>query len=334
MKRIRIADRAIGQNKPCFIIAEAGINHNGKLELAKELITAAAGAGADAVKFQTFKAEALCSRNSQYFELFKNLEFDKSEWAQIAETARSRRIIFLSTAFDEASANLLDDLGIPAFKVASGDLTYLPFLEHVARKKKPVILSTGIATPDEIDEALKAIYATGNKDVILLHCIASYPAPVADMNLKAINTLERLFKIPAGLSDHTTGILIPVAAVSLGAKVIEKHFTLDKKLPGPDQELSLDPVEFSEMVKNIRTVELALGSGAKAPSEAELKARDAIRRSITAKETIRRGTSITRDMLKVVRPGTGIEPKYINNVVGRIAKEDIQADEILTWDKI
>ena len=334
MRQIKIGDRLIGEGQPCFVIAEAGINHNGKLHLAKELVTKAAGAGADAVKFQTFKAESFCSRKSEYFKLFKSLEFGKDEWAQIVKLAQSSGITFLSTATDDESANLLNDLGVLAFKIASGDITHLPLLRHIAKKDKPIILSTGVSTIAEIDEALNSIYSAGGKDVILLHCVSNYPAKTGDVNLRAIALLEQIFNVPVGFSDHTIGTLIPPIAVSLGAKVIEKHFSLDKNLAGPDHKLSLDPVEFKEMVKNIRIAEQALGEGGKAPCKSELQTRDAIRRSIMAKENIWKGTVITRDMLKVVRPGTGIESKFIDILVGRPAKEDIQADEILTWGKV
>lgn len=334
MKDIKIGSKIIGEGGAVFIIAEAGINHNGKLQQAKKLIKKAAKVGADAVKFQTFKAESLCSRGSEYFELFKSLELSKAEWAEIAKLAQSLGIIFLSTPVSEESADLLDNLGVPAFKVASGDLTHLPFLKYIAKKNKPIILSTGMSTLAEIDEALNAIYSVGNKAVVLLHCVSNYPTNVEDVNLNAIKTLEQAFKLPVGFSDHTIGTIVPVAAVSLGAKVIEKHFTLDKNLPGPDHKLSLNPDEFKEMAGNIRIIEQALGDGVKAPCESETKVRETLRRSIVANANIPRGTIITKDMLKVARPGSGIEPKFIDIVVGRTAKQDIQADEILSWGKV
>ena len=334
MRNINVADKVIGEGHPVFVVAEAGINHNGKLEQAKDLIRRAKEAGADAVKFQMFKAESLCSKRSKNFELFKSLELTRDDWARIAETAQSLDIIFFSSPFDKESVELLDDLGVPAFKVASGDLTYLAFLKYIAEKGKGIILSTGMSTLSEIDEALHAIYSAGNKDVALLHCVSNYPTKAEDVNLKAINTLEQVFKLPVGFSDHTVGIVIPIAAVSLGAKVIEKHFTLDKNLPGPDQKLSLNPAEFKEMVAGIRMIEQALGDGVKIPRESEAEVRSTGRRSITAKINIPAGTAITQDMLKIVRPGTGIEPKFIDIVIGRTAKGNIQEDEALTWEKI
>jgi len=334
MRKIKIAGKNIGKGQPVFIIAEAGINHDGRLEQAKELVKRATEVGADAVKFQIFKAEELYSERSEHFELFKSMELSKNEWIEVAEMAQNLGIIFLSSSFDEESTDLLVDLGAPAFKVASGDLTHLPFLRYMAKKNKPIILSTGMSTVSEIDEALNAIYATGNKDVVLLHCISNYPANIENVNLRAINTLEQVFNVPVGFSDHTIGTLIPIVAASLGARVIEKHFTLNKNLHGPDHKLSLDPAEFMQVVKSIRIIERALGDGVKAPCESEMRGRKMTRRSIMAKVYISKGTVITKDMLKIVRPGTGIEPKFVDIVIGRTAEVDIQADEIITWEKI
>ncbi len=334
MKNIKIGNKIVGEGQPVFVIAEAGINHDGILSQAEELLEKAKEVGADAVKFQTFRAESLCSKRSKNFDLFKSLELTRNNWESIAETAKRVGTIFFSSVFDEESVELLDSLGVPAFKIASGDLTYLPFLEYIAKKNKPIILSTGMSTLSEIDEALNIIYSTGNRDVILLHCISNYPTKVEDVNLKAINTLEQVFKLPVGFSDHTIGTVIPLTAVSLGAKVIEKHFTLNKNLPGPDHKLSLNPDEFKEMVGGIRTIEQALGDGIKAPRESEAEAIKAGRRSITAKINIPAGVTITRDMLKIARPGTGIEPKFIDIVIGKTAREYIQEDEALTWDKL
>ena len=334
MKSIRIGDKIVGEGQPVFFIAEAGINHNGSLEQALELVERAKEAGADAVKFQTFKADNLCSRRSKGYELFKNLELRKSDWAKIAEKARNSGIMFFSSTFDEESVELLNDLGVPAFKVASGDLTYLPFLKYIAKRNKPIILSTGMSTLFEIDEALNAVYSTGNKDVILLHCVSNYPTSAKDVNLMAIKTLEQVFQLPVGFSDHTIGAVISIAAVALGAKIIEKHFTLHKGLPGPDHKLSLDPAEFAAMVSDIRVVEQAFGDGVKVPRESKLEAIRSGRRSITARMDIPAGAIITQHMLKISRPGIGIEPKFIDIVIGRAAKEHIQEDEALTWDKV
>lgn len=331
---IRIRDRRIGRRYPAFIIAEAGINHNGKLELAKKLIREAKAAGADAVKFQTFKAQSLCSKESRYFNLFKSLEFDKNAWQQIAKLARRLGIIFLSTPFDEESVDLLNDLNIPAFKVASGDLTHLPLLKYIATKQKPILLSTGMANLKEINEALNVIYANGNNKVILLHCVSNYPTDIKYANLKAICTLGQAFGVPVGFSDHTIGTLASIAAVCLGAKVIERHFTLSKNLPGPDHRLSLNPEEFKTMVKQIRSIEQGLGDGKKVPSRAEGEIKAIARRSIVADIDIPKGTIITRQMLKISRPGTGIQPKFLERIIGKDAKRNIKQDEVLNWSKI
>lgn len=334
MSENKIGDRIIGNGEPTFIIAEAGINHNGKIELAEKLIQEAANAGADAVKFQMFKTEEFCSKNSEYFDLFKALEFSEKEWIGIAEFAKDIGIIFTASVSGEESADLLDKVGSPVYKIASGDLTHLPLLNYVARKNKPIILSTGMSTIGEIEEAMSEIYKTGNQQVVLLHCVSNYPTNYEETNLKVIQTLKEVFKAPVGFSDHTVGTIIPTIAVSLGANIIEKHFTVDKTLLGPDHKLSLDPNEFKEMVKNIRNAEKSIGDGIKKPTSREIEIRKVARRSIVAKVNIPKEVKITRDMLKIVRPGIGIEPKFIDIITGGIAKKDIEKDEKINWKNI
>jgi len=331
---MKIKKRKIGEGKRTFMVAEAGLNHNGKLKQAKELVKNAKKAGADAIKFQTFKAEKLTSRKNRYFKLFQSLELRKTEWIKIKKIADRVGIIFFSTPLDEQSADFLDELGTPAFKIASGDLTHLPLLKHVGKKKKPIILSTGIGTISEIDEALNTIYSTGNENVALLHCVSNYPAKVEDMNLRAIQTLRETFRVPVGLSDHTPEIIAPITAVSLGAAIIEKHFTLDKNLPGPDHRASLEPDEFKTMVKTIRSIEKALGGGEKVPRKSELKLKIGARRSLVSKREIPKGARITKDMVKVARPGNGIEPKFIDVVMGRKARKKIGAEEVIKWNMV
>lgn len=331
---MKVGTKIIGRNQPVFIIAEAGINHNGSLKLAKRLIEKAKEAGADAVKFQTFNPESLCSQRSQYFKLFKSLQIAMTDWMEMAEFARKTGIIFLSTPFDEQSVDLLYSLGVPAFKIASGDLTYLPFLKYIARKNKPVLLSTGASEKSEIREALKTIYSTGNRKVILLHCVSNYPARAEDVNLKVIDALAQEFNIPVGFSDHTTDITIPIIAAYLGARVIEKHFTLDKNLNGPDHKLSLEPKEFKGMVTQIRIIKEVSGDGKKKPCSSEKKIKDLLRRSIIAKCNIPKGTVISKEMLKISRPGTGIEPKFLEKVISKVARQDIDEDEVLHWGKL
>ncbi|GAH32238.1 unnamed protein product, partial [marine sediment metagenome] len=293
---------------------------------------------------QTFKAEEFVSKKSlkakhiegkvSVFDMVKSLELGKEEFEQIAEYANKRAIMFLSTPLGEESAHLLYDLGVPAYKIASGDITNIPLLKYIASKKLPIILSTGMANLGEIEEALDAIYSTGNEDVVLLHCVASYPTPLEEVNLQAINTLKQAFQLPVGFSDHTISTIVPVAAVALGADVIEKHFTLDRNLPGPDHKASASPDELRQIVEGIREFEIASGSPLKRVNKSEKETKVAFRRSIVAITDIQNGTKITKDMLAIKRPQTGIPPQYIDTVIGRIAKSDIKAEEALTWGQI
>ncbi|MFC2019181.1 N-acetylneuraminate synthase [Chloroflexota bacterium] len=348
MRSITIGRRIIGEDQPCFIIAEVGVNHNGDISLAKKLIDAAIEAGADAVKFQAFKTEELVtnsapkaryqkesinSRESQ-FDMLKRLELTEAGFRELFIYARNKDIIFLSSLFDERSVDLLDELGIPAFKIGSGEITNFPLLKYIAQKRKPILLSTGMSTLDEVKETVEVFQKEGIRDIILLHCVSSYPAKTEDMNLKAIETLRQVFKMPVGLSDHTLGITASIAAVAIGACVIEKHFTLDMKLPGPDHKASLKPREFKEMVAVIQDVRSALGDGVKRPRKCEEDLIRIARRSIVAKMNIPKGTIITGDMLAVKRPGTGLEPKYIDEVIGRRVKGDIKQNEMITRSKL
>jgi len=346
--KIRIGEKLIGEGKPCFIVAEAGVNHNGDIHLAKELIDAAKNAGADAVKFQAFKAEKIATmyaekadyqtrnagKDKSQLAMLKKLELDEKDIGELYNYAQKNNIIFLSSAFDRESIDLLNDLGVSAFKIASGEITNLPLLKYVAKKKKPIILSTGMSTLDEIEQAVKVIRENGTKDIVLLHCVTSYPARKEDVNLRAIETLRRKFKLPVGFSDHTLGVTIPIAAAALGAVLIEKHFTLDKSLPGPDHKASLEPNELAEMVAAIRDVEKALGNGVRRLTEEEREIRKKVRRSIVAKEEILKGTVITESMLDFKRPGTGIEPKHLDRVIGRRTKKDIMPDELIAFKNL
>lgn len=333
MINVKIADRKVGEREPCFIIAEAGINHNGNIRLAEKLIRAAKKSNADAVKFQTFKTENFVNPRNYQFKLFKRLELREKDWARLFDLATDLNIIFLSTPFDEESVDLLDELGIPAFKVASGDLTHLPLLEFIAKKKKPMIVSTGMGTLDEIKDALKVIFPF-NKQVCLMHCVSNYPADLDEMNLRSIETLKKTFNLPVGLSDHSVSSLLPLVAVGLGANLIEKHFTLSKNLAGPDHKFSLEPSEFAEVVKNVRMVEKSLGDGKKMPTKSEIKIRKLARRSIAAKNTIQKGSVIKKSDLKIVRPNIGIEPKFMKDVIGKTVKKTLKKDEFIKWDAL
>ena len=348
IKKIRIGDRLVGQGEPCFIIAEAGVNHNGDVNLAKKLIDVARKAGADAVKFQTFKAEKVVTMSAEkapyqkeatgtegsQFDMIKKLELSETDFQELFAYARLKGIILLSSPFDKGSVDLLDQLGVPAFKVPSGEITNFALLKHIAQKRKPIIMSTGMSTPGEIEEALEVIRKEGVEDIILLHCVSCYPARIEDMNLRVVGTLRRVFKLPVGLSDHTLGTTIPIAAAALGASVIEKHFTLDKDLPGPDHRASLEPEELKQTAKAIRQVELAIGDGKRRLTAEEEQIKKLVRRSIVAKADIPKGTIITEEMLVAKRPGIGIEPKHVDKVVGAVAKLDIKTDDTITWSAI
>lgn len=341
MAEIKLANKLIGKGEPCFIIAEAGVNHNGDVNIAKKLISVAKKTGADAVKFQTFKAEEIVTRsaekagyqkemtsfNESQYDMLKRLELSEKDFEELSTLAHEKGILFMSSPFDKGSVDLLSELGVSAFKIPSGEITNFPLVKHIAKKGKPIILSTGMATLEEVEEALEIIREEGRNDIILLHCISSYPANIEDMNLKALVALGSIFKLPVGLSDHSLGITIPIAAAALGACVVEKHFTLDKNLPGPDHKASLESDELRQMIKAIRDVEKALGNGIKKLTSDEERIKKATRRTIMAKVDIPVGTVIAEGMLEVKRPGIGLEPKYLAMVIGKRTKQDIKENE-------
>ena len=346
--KVEIADRLIGEGEPCFIIAEAGVNHNGDVKLAKRLIDVAAEAGADAVKFQTFKTEEVVSKRAEkapyqqkttgtaetQYEMLKKLELSETAHLELKNYAASRGIMFLSTPYSRQSADLLVQLGVPALKVSSADITNHLLLAYIAAQNIPIILSTGMSTLGEVEAGIEVIVSAGNGQLILLHCNFNYPAAADDVHLRAMDTLTRAFGFPVGYSDHTMGIEISLAAVALGAVVIEKHLTLDRKLPGPDHRASLEPDEFKELTAKIRRIEQSLGSPIKRPSGEETENREISRRSLVAAVDIPQGTSITPDMLDARRPGTGISPQYYSKLAGRKAGVPIKQDELITWDKV
>lgn len=341
---VAIGNGRVGRGAPVFVIAEAGVNHNGDLNNAKRLVEAAVEARADAVKFQSFRAEQIAtdsapkaayqlqgtSTSESQLEMLRRLELSPGAHRELQAWCHQLGIIFLSTPFDEVSADFLDELDVPAFKISSGDITNLPLLEHVARKGKPVILSTGMSNLEEVAEAVVAIQNEGCDQLILLHCVTNYPASATDINLRAMHTMAEAFQVPVGYSDHTRGIEIALAAVALGARVIEKHFTLDRDLPGPDHRASLEPAELRAMIDGIRKVEAALGDGKKAPAESELDTARIARRSLVAAENICAGSKILREMIAAKRPGTGLAPAKLSLILGRTALVDIPAGSILT----
>lgn len=348
VKPVSISGHLIGPGCPCFIIAEAGVNHNGDLALARWLVDVAAEAGADAVKFQTFRAERLVSptapkaeyqrqttdADESQLEMLRRLELSPAAHRELAAYCQQRGLIFLSTPFDEESADLLDGLGVPAFKIGSGEITNHPFLEYVARKGKPLILSTGMSYLSEVDEAVWVIRHAGCEQLVLLHCVSSYPARPADANLRAMQTMAAAFGVPVGYSDHTPGLEVALAAVALGACVIEKHFTLDRNLPGPDHRASLEPHELRALIAGIRTVEQALGDGIKRPVPAEADTRAVARRSLAARVDIPAGTVVQPAMLTALRPSSGIHPSLLKHVVGRRTRRPLTAGQFIDWSDL
>lgn len=328
-----------------LIIAEAGVNHNGDMNLARQLIDAASDAGVDMVKFQTFTADKLVteqagkadyqkqstgSGESQY-SMIRRLELSRQMHVDLIEHCKLRGIEFFSTGFDPESVDMLVDLGIDHFKVPSGEITNLPYLRHVGRYGKPTILSTGMADLGEIEDALKVLEKAGtSRDLItMLHCNTEYPTPMADVNLRAMSSMRDAFGVAVGYSDHTQGIEVPIAAVALGATVIEKHFTLDRNLPGPDHQASLEPNELKAMVEAIRNIEQALGDGIKRPTTSEAKNMFVARKSLVAASIIRAGEPFTESNLTVKRPGMGVSPMRWDEVLGRRASRDFSIDELI-----
>ena len=326
-----------------FIIAEAGVNHNGDIETAKKLVNAAALAGADAVKFQTFKAKNLVCKNARkaeyqlettdgkesQFDMLKKLELTPEMHKILLEYCHQKGIIFLSTPFDIESLYFLVQCGLEIIKIPSGEITNYPYLREVGKTGKKVILSSGMSTLSEVQEAVGVLKGNGSKEITVLHCNTQYPTPYGDVNLKAMLTLKRELKIEVGYSDHTQGIEVPIAAVALGASVVEKHFTLDRNMEGPDHKASLEPDELRTMVSAIRNIELALGNGKKIPSESERKNISIVRKSIVAKCKICAGEIFTGSNLTTKRPGTGISPMKWDEVIGRKAKRDFCEDELI-----
>lgn len=326
-----------------FIIAEAGVNHNGDINNAKKLIDVAADAGADAVKFQTFKAENIVSKNAEkaeyqknttdaqenQFDMLKKLELTEEMHQTLMEYCVEKNIVFLSTPFDLDSIDYLDKEGIEIMKIPSGEITNYPYLVKIAKVGKPVILSTGMSELYEVEDAVAILRENGVEDITVLHCNTEYPTPYTDVNLKAMLTLKDRLNLKVGYSDHTMGIEVPIAAVAMGATVIEKHFTLDKSMDGPDHKASLEPEELRAMIRAIRNIENALGDGQKTPSYSEKKNISIVRKSIVAQKTILKGEMFTEDNLTVKRPGDGISPMHWNELIGKKAQKDYEADEMI-----
>jgi N-acetylneuraminate synthase/N,N'-diacetyllegionaminate synthase len=342
-KDLTLGKRVVGAGQPAFVIAEAGVNHNGSLDLAFQLVDAAIAAGADAVKFQTFIASEVITAGAakaeyqktttgeqeSQLEMVKRLELSFGDFHKLKIYCDDQGITFLSTPFDFKSVDFLAGLGVVAFKISSGDLTNDPLLRHVAAQGRPVILSTGMSDMDEVGNALAVIHAAENNDVILLQCVTNYPAAAEDINLRAMLSMQSAFDVNVGFSDHTLGIEVALAAVAIGACVIEKHFTLDKNFAGPDHRASLEPPEFRAMVDGIRKVEASLGSGQKVPAASEASNAAVARRSIVAARDIETGTSITPAEIAFKRPGTGLAPRMVDQLLGKTARVDVKAGTLL-----
>jgi len=349
MNNIKIGNKFIGENQPIFFIAEAGVNHNGSLELAKKLIDVAKEAGADAVKFQSFFADEIILHNSPkstyhiettgndkkqtWMELLKTQEISKEMHIKLVEYCNKKEIIFLSTPYDEKSSDLLNDLDISAFKIASTDTNNHKLLTHIAKKNKPMILSTAMSKEEEVKESVDLLLKN-NVDLVLMQCTGSYPTKLEDSNLNVIKTYRKLFndKCLYGYSDHTESYINPVAASTMGISMYEKHFTLDKKLPGPDHRMSLNPNELKRTIKLIRETEISLGKFKKTVLKCEVENREKLRKSLVARLDILKGTKVTEDFLTSKRPGTGIPPSKISKIIGKIAQKNIPKNTILKKD--
>ncbi len=346
MKNMQIGKHKIGKGQKTFIIAEAGVNHNHKFDLAIKLVDAAANAGADAIKFQTFKAEQVATeagvmadyqkknigKSESQLEMLRKLEFNEDWYPKVLEYCKKRGIIFLSTPHGSfASIDLLENFGVPAFKFGSGDLTSLPLLQYAAQFNKPLILGTGMASMNEVAQAEETIKSTGNNKIVMLHCTTNYPCPFDEVNLRAMQTMSKFLDVKTlvGYSDHTLGSQVPVMAVTLGAVMIEKHLTLDNDMEGPDHKASANPEVFKKMVDEIRKVETIMGSSQKKPLPGEIKLRPIVRRSIVAVRDIKKGEKFSLKNIDLRRPGTGMNPYLWKQVVGKKAKTDIKIGEFL-----
>ena len=350
---VQLDKRNIGKRQPCFVIAEAGVNHNGDIELAHQLVDIAAKAGADAVKFQSFVTEELITPDApkaQYqvettgepgsqYKMLKALELTSQQHGELKEHCDRAGIIYLCTPYENQSVDMLDSLDVAAYKIASTDTTNLPFLRYLASKDRPVILSTGMSNLGEVEQAVSTLKAGGLTDkIIILHCTSEYPAPLNEVNLRAMKTMEQAFACPVGFSDHTPSIGASPWAVAVGACVVEKHFTLDRTLKGPDHRASLEPNELSALVQTIRDVEVALGDGIKQPTASELPNKPMMQKSLVARRHIKAGEVISADALQCKRPGLGLEPFWAERIIGKRAAKDISADSnfslaSINWDE-
>lgn len=337
MTEIAIGKKKIGDGHRVFIIAEIGINHNGNIDTAREMIKTAREIGADAVKFQLIKTDQFCTRDSKYYEMFKDIEFSEDEFHELYDYSKKQGIIMFTACSQLDGLDFIEKAGFPLLKIGSPNITNFPMLERISTILKPIILSTGMSTMPEVEDAIKIIRKKNPFPLVILHCVSSYPASMEETNLRAIKTLKNAFPHSIiGFSDHTTDSRAAIAATALGSKVIEKHFTLDKKMEGHDHWFSADPEEFKKLIADIRETEKALGSGLKEPQKSELEMIKVARRYIVASRDIEEGETIQKEMLdlKRIEGENGIEPKFMKKIHGKIAKEKIKKGEALTWDLI
>ena len=330
-EEIKFGLKRIGGKQPVFVVAEAGVNHNGSFKIAKKLIEEAKNSGADAIKFQTFKANDLASKKSKWFNVFKKLELQDNEFVELNDYAKQNKIMFFSAPFSFEAVDLLIKLKVKAIKIASGDLTNIPLIKYAASKKKTMIVSTGMGNLNEIKEAIVAIKSVKNKNIILMHSVSSYPTPINDVNLNSISLLEKKFSCPVGYSDNGENMTVPIVAVSLGAKIIEKHFTLNKKMKGPDHSMSSDPKQFKKLVSEIHEIEQMFGDGVKKCQKSELENLVGARRSITAKTDLFKNSIINKENITFKRPASGIEPKFFDKILGKKIQRKIKADDAIKW---
>ena len=342
IEKFNLFGRPLGAGHPAFVVAEIGFNHNGDVELAKRMIKSAAENGADAVKLQTFIASEMISNTLMgddpdnpgneipFYEFFQRYELSREDYKALFTYARNLNIPLFSTPFDDVSLDMLVELGVPALKIASSDLTYTPFLQRGAKTGLPVVLSTGMSSEEEVDQALQAL--SNSKGIVLLHCVSNYPSQYEEMNLHCLDALRQRFALPVGLSDHTLDNLSAVVAASLGAVMIEKHFTLDRKMPGVDQSISMEPKDLRRLKLDVLNVTKTLGEGKKEIQKSEVPVRQSSRRSLVARVDIPQGTPLELNMLSCKRPGTGISPNELDRLLGKPAKVCLSAEQVLTWE--
>ncbi len=320
--------------KNTYVIAEGGLNHNGDINIAKKLIDSAKECGANAIKFQTYKTENFVRETNQYFDVFKNAELNFEQFKELKNYSKSIGLTFFSTPFDIESAEFLNQLEIPCFKIASSDLTNLPLITKIAKMQKPMIISSGLSTMNEINDAVNCCLFEGNNQIALLHCVANYPTQPNEVNMNVINTLKKTFDFPVGYSDNGESSLVDIVAVSMGANIIEKHFTLDKKMSGPDHGFSIDPNGLKSLISQIHEIDQMKGDGIKIPQFSEIKNRLTIRKSITAKRDLQQGEKIQEDDISIKRPADGIEPKYLTMILGKTINTNIKKDSPIFWSSI